>query len=239
MNVSDLLATARADLRTTVVMDYQNVHLTGHELFPCCDRGPLHTCLVDPLLFAEQLLRTRNETQEPGRAQASLSRVLVYRGQPSARYDPKPYARNQAQKAHWERDPRVEVTLRPLKYVVVRDAATGRAVLDPNGQETILSKREKGVDVLCAMAVVREARRIDTDLVILASADSDLEPALDEALELKSAKIETFAWHDAERSRRANQLRPGGGRRLWHTRLAEPQFRASWDLTDYSGLAGA
>jgi hypothetical protein len=78
------------------------------------------------------------------------------------------------------------------------------------------------------------ARRDDTDLVILASADSDLEPALDEALELKSAKIETVSWYDAARSHRGHQLRPGGGRRLWNTRLAEPQFRASWDPTDYS-----
>ena len=232
MNLSDLIAPTTTDLRTTVVMDYQNIHLTGHGLFPCCRYRPLHECLIDPLLFAAQLLRTRNQAQRPGMPHASLSRVLVYRGQPSAEFDPKSYARSQAQKSHWERDPRVRVTLRPLKYDVDRDA-TGKPVLGPGGRATITGKREKGVDVLCAMAVVRETRRVDTDLVILASDDSDLEPALDEALELKTAKIETFSWFDSTQPWRRHQLRPAEGRRLWHTRLGEPEFLASRDGTDY------
>ena len=116
------------ELRAVVVMDYQNVHLTGHGLFPGCQHRPLHECLVDPLRFANQLIQTRNQAQQLGRAYASLSRVLVYRGQPSSDYDPKAYARSQAQKSHWERDSKVEVVLRPLKYDVERDA-NGRVVL--------------------------------------------------------------------------------------------------------------
>jgi len=164
-----------SDLRAVVVIDYQNVHLTGHGLFACSRYAPAHEALVDPLLFANQLIAARNYAQRPGMDAAVLHRVLVYRGQPSAEHDPKPYARNQAQKAQWERDPRITVTLRPLKYQYERDQ-TGRTLIDAYGKKTVKSKSEKGVDVLCALALVREARLPDVDLVILASQDSDLEP---------------------------------------------------------------
>ncbi|MGH3611578.1 MAG: hypothetical protein ACRDRK_02950 [Pseudonocardia sp.] len=83
-------------------MDYQNVHLTAHELFAVSKHLPRHESLVDPLHFANQLITARNRAQRPGMDHAVLAHVLVYRGQPSAEHDPKPYARNQAQKAHWE-----------------------------------------------------------------------------------------------------------------------------------------
>jgi hypothetical protein len=63
----------------------------------------------------------RNQAQKPGNDRAQLSRVVVNRGLPAAEHDPKPYARNLAQKAEWERDSRVTVTLRPLKYQYQRD----------------------------------------------------------------------------------------------------------------------
>jgi len=90
-----------------------------------------------------------------------------------------------------KRDPRVTVHHRPLKYTYERDS-DGRPLRDGNGRKIATGKSEMGIDVLCALAVVREARRPDLDLVILASQDSDLEPALDEALNLRSAKIETL-----------------------------------------------
>lgn len=109
---------------------------------------------------------------------------------------PNAYARNQAQKAHWERDKRVTVTLRPLKYRYQYDG-DGHAVRDPVTGIKIPSgpPSEKGVDVMCALAIVRHALREDVDLVILASLDSDLVPAIDEVLSLGTAKVETFSWH--------------------------------------------
>jgi hypothetical protein len=74
-----------------------------------------------------------------------------------------------------------------------------------------------------ALAVVREVQRSDVDLVILASHDSDLEPALDEALALGLTKIETF-WYDPAQRHRIRQLRPGSGRTIWNTRLGETEF---------------
>ncbi len=219
-------------LRATVIVDYQNVHLTGHGLFDSTRSLPRHETLVDPLFFAQQLIRTRNELQKPGMAHAVLRRVLVFRGLPSPEHDQKPYDRSQAQKAHWERDKRVEVTLRPLKYEYAREA-DGRPASDASGKKIVTEKREKGIDVLCALATVREAQDAANDLVILASSDTDLAPAIDEVQRLGCAKIETFCWYDAAR-RVGYQLHPTDRtRRVWNTRLDEQAFRASWDLTDY------
>jgi len=93
--------------------------------------------------------------------------------------------------------------------------------------------QEKGVDVLCALALVREAQADDIDLVILASSDSDLAPALDEVRRLRTAKVETCCWYDTQ-TRRGYQLHPTDrSAPIWNTRLPETAFRASWDLTKY------
>lgn len=168
-----------ADSRAVVVVDYQNVHLTGHGLFASTRHLPKHETLIDPLLFGLALIRERNTAQRSGMAKAVLRKVLVYRGLPAPEHDPDGYARNLAQKAQWERGSRVQVTLRPLKYEY-QPAADGRPATDVNGRRTVISVKEKGVDVLCAFAMVREAQDPDTDVVILASSDSDLVPALDE-----------------------------------------------------------
>ncbi|WP_404352109.1 hypothetical protein [Phycicoccus jejuensis] len=97
---------------------------------------------------------------------------------------------------------------------------------------TVIEKREKGVDVLCALATVREAARADIDLVVLASSDSDLEPAIDEARVLGTAKVETFRWDSPDSF--VYQLRAGDrSRPVWCTRLDEKAFQACWDRTPY------
>jgi hypothetical protein len=219
-------------LRAAVVIDYQNVHLTGHDLFE--GDGPLrrHETLVDPLHFCNQLIRVRNERQKPGMAHATLARVLVYRGEPSPIHDPNGYARNQAQKAQWERDPRVRVHMRPLKYDYERDV-TGRKASGPDGKWIVKgSPREKGIDVLCALALVREALKPDIDLVILASHDSDLDPALDEAAALGAAKVETFCWVDPTQRHRSRMKRQTQ-RSLWFTPLGPTEFANCRDLRTY------
>ena len=217
-------------LRAVVVIDYQNLHLVGAGLFE--PHMAQHECLVHPSHFAAQLIRARNLTQSEGHAAAELARVLVYRGLPSAEHDPKPYARNLAQKNEWERDPKVVVTLRPLKYRYQR-ALDGRKATDANGVAIVAGKQEKGVDVLCALAMVREARNPGFDLVVLASQDSDLEPALDEAILLGTARIETASWFDSQNPRASREIRPSA-RRIWNTRLGAEVFRAAQDRRDYS-----
>ena len=217
-------------LRAVVVIDYQNVHLVGVGLFE--PTLAAHESLVHTLRFAEQLIRVRNLRQEEGHATAKLARVLVYRGLPSAVHDPKPYARNLAQKDEWERDPRVAVTLRPLKYRYQR-TSDGRKATDANGVAIVTGKQEKGVDVLCALAMVREAQNPGVDLVVLASQDSDLEPALDEAILLATAKIETASWFDSQSPRASREIRPSS-RRIWNTRLGAEVFNAAQDRREYS-----
>lgn len=220
-------------LATTIVMDYQNVHLVGHEAFPNARFRPKHECLIDPLRFAQTLLEVRNSLQREGYSEAHLARVLVYRGLPSPKYDAKSYDRSQSQKAHWERDPRVEVTLRPLTYRVERDSQ-GNPVLNADGSYRVLERREKGVDVLCALAAVREARRPDVNLVILASHDTDLEPAIIEARRDGHAKVEAFRWSSPD-GWYVNQLGKDQprDRKIWVSRLDETAFQKSWDLTPY------
>lgn len=221
-----------ADLRAVVVVDYQNVHLTGHGLYASTRHLPKHETLVDPLQFGAALIRARNAAQRPDMAHATLRKVLVYRGLPAPEHDRDAYARNLAQKAQWERDRRVQVTLRPLKYEYER-AADGRPATDSHGGKTVIGVKEKGVDVLCALALVREAQDPATDLVILASSDSDLAPALDEVRGMATAKVETCCWYDRSK-RRGYQVHPTDrSRPVWNTRLDEQAFRSAWDLTTY------
>jgi hypothetical protein len=217
-------------LQAVLVIDYQNVHLSAHDLFSVPGR-PRHESLIHPLHFAQQFLQCRNQRQRPGMAHAELGKVLVYRGLPAAEHDPDSHRRNQAQKAHWERDRRVQVTLRSLKYRYQYDAA-GRPASDAAGRRIVVgSPKEKGIDVLCALALVREAR--EADLVVLASQDTDLIPALDEAMGLKQAKIETVSWYAPQRPAGRQQLRPGTGR-IWNTQLGETEFSNCQDRTNYT-----
>lgn len=216
-------------LRAVVVIDYQNVHLVGAGIF--APEDPKHEWLVHPLLYANGLISARNTNQREGQPHAELSKVLVYRGLPSAENDPRPYALNLAQRTSWERDPRVTVTLRPLKYTYER-TADGRKATVSRGRPIVTGKQEKGVDVLCALALVREARLADVDVVILASQDTDLEPALDEAIALRSAKIETASWFESGNYGASHEIRPTT-HRIWNTRLDGRVFAASRDSNRY------
>ena len=159
-----------------------------------------HQHYIDPIRFAETLIEERNSRIREGYAIANVSKVLVYRGLPSNIHNPTQYARNLTQAAFWERDKRVIVT------------------------------QEKGIDVLCALALVREVRT--ADLVILASQDTDLIPAINEATALRLGKVETCSWylkgnHSSREIR--SELVP-----VWNTRLDANNFDKSRDTNDYS-----
>ncbi len=217
-----------ARLRTAVVMDYQNMHMSGYELYRReLPRKRLHENLLDPSRFANELLATRNRAQLPGRDQAVLSRVEVYRGLASSIRDSGRNTLTLRQQHAWQRDPRVTVRLRPLKY------ARARAT-DPGPRRI-----EKGIDVSCALALLRLARDPEIDLVILASHDSDLKPALDDAIDMRTAKIETCAWVSPRSGPSFRRLAPTAPRRAWHTRLQLAEFLNAFDPTDYENLRPA
>lgn len=217
------------DLPAVVIVDYQNVHLTAAGLF--APNAPEYESLIHPLAYGLHLISRRNANQRDGMPDAVLSKVLVYRGLPSSEHDAKAYGRNLAQKSEWERDRRIQVTHRALRYVYEKTSDGYRAT-DSSGRPMVKSKREKGIDVLCALALVREAQSADVDLVILASQDSDLEPALDEACELGSVAIETASWFDLQNPRASKEIRPSG-RKIWNTRLDYGSYTRSVDPRQY------
>ncbi|HMT34073.1 MAG TPA: hypothetical protein PKA99_15705 [Dermatophilaceae bacterium] len=218
-------------LRTAVVMDYQNIHLTAHDLFAAPGEAR-HETLIHPLHFANALIGERNRRQREGYPQAKLERVLAFRGQPSPTHEPAPYGRTDAQRAAWSTsDPRVVIHYRPLRY---RFKKSGNySTQFGYDSSTIESVQEKGIDVLVALATVDQARAEDIDLVILASHDTDLEPSLDAAIELGTARIETCQWWNPEVAR-SRQLRPTDPKhRIWNTRMGVSVFEASRDRRIY------
>ena len=221
-------------LGTAVVLDYQNVHLTARDIF--LPGQPEHLAIIHPMQYARAPISRRNAGQRAGYPRADLTRVLVYRGLPHADYDLAQHARCAEQADQWQRDG-AEVHLRDLKYRV-QHGADGRPVLDINGKKVAQGPgREEGIDVLCALACVRLALEPDVDLVVLASRDTDLVPALDELYDMTQpgiARIETFSWDDVDApGPRFGSLRPTHPRRIWNTNLDRRVFDAALDRNDY------
>jgi len=227
-------------LRTTLVLDYQNVHLTARDVFD--PGGDPHESLIHPTTFAKRALVERNSRQRPGMSHAELSRVLVYRGLHHVDHDWEQNRRCLDQATRWRTDGAI-VELRDLKYTYQR-GADGKAILDVNGKKVPTGRpKEKGIDVLCALACIREAVDPDVDLVVLASRDTDLVPVLDELYDFRGAdpsryaKIETIAWFDPQARREGRyaggSLRPTAPRRIWNTNLDRSCFDASIDRNTY------
>lgn len=133
--------------------------------------------------------------------------------------------------------------LRDLKYSF-KTGANGRPIKDIKGKKVPEGRpREKGIDVLCALACVRESNRPDVDLVILASRDTDLVPALDELYDLRGqdpdrfAGIETASWRNASAVAEGNysggSLLPTAPRRIWNTNMDRAAYEASVDRNTY------
>lgn len=202
-----------------LVMDYQNVHLTGHDMW-CPNGEPAHLCLVHPVHYANQVVQTRNMVKRlvaernglPRPQDLELGSVHAYRGLPSNKYESRKYQRSLAQRAEWTRDPRCQVHYRPLKY---RQRAQGFEV------------QEKGIDVMVALDVVVKAARLgEPDVVILASHDTDLEPALEVASRMCPGQVETAGWMDGKRL-------GAKGASAWHTALPQDAFVKCRDLKVY------
>ena len=222
-------------LRTSVVMDYQNVHLTARDLYG--PDKPTHESLIHPVQFAARAIQARNSKQRAGFEHAQLAKTLVFRGQHHVDYDWEQNRRSRDQAEQWKKDG-ADVELRDLKY---RFQMSGSVpAKDIHGKKIpIGSPQEKGIDVLCALACLREAAKPDVDLVILASRDTDLVPVLDELYDLRGsnpatyARIETVAWFDRSLPSNYGNLRPTAPRQIWNTNLDRSCYDASIDRTNY------
>ena len=152
-----------------VLLDFQNVHLTGHQLYS--GGRPPYRCVPDPARLADMIANRRNR---PSVAKA----VHVYRGRPDPNHQPTPTAANDAQASQWARDQRVQVIRRQLNY---RDW--------PN-----LPPQEKGIDVQIAVDLIHMAFTKDYDALVLFSSDTDLLPALETVVRLKLGHVEVACW---------------------------------------------
>lgn len=190
-------------------IDYQNLHLSGHEMFGGL-QAPLHASLIHPGLFADELQQLRNsKVYQPVR----ITEIHVYRGEPSSKQDAVAAARNKAQAAEWTRDRRVKAHSRTLRYS--RDGSP---------------PREKGVDVMLAVDLVRCSIGKAADVIILASRDTDLLPALETAYDSDGAIVEVAGWQGQSRLRfRSNE----GRRPLWMTSLGDQEFHRCIDPRQY------
>ena len=86
------------------------------------------------------------------------------------------------QARRWRADPSLTVKTIPLRY---------RRMDQPDGRTW--RAEEKGIDVLLAVDVVRGAYMDEFDTAVVASADTDLVPALEEALRA-GKRVETTSW---------------------------------------------
>lgn len=215
-----------------LVIDYQNVHLSAHEIFS--PSRPIEESLICPVKFARQLQKIKNkDSAEKLGCSFSISRIEVYRGLPSSEANPRANAWNLMQKDQWERsaklhDLSLDVVYRPLKYRYLPYPA--------RGIDLSVIPQEKGVDVLCALALVRLAASEQFDGVILASRDTDLIPAIEQAH--RSCQVEAVKWFNKDLPYTKGSLRPEGFR-LWTTNMGEEDYRASLDLHDYAANASS
>ncbi len=96
-------------------------------------------------------------------SERQLEFVKVFRGEPSGKHSPTGQAACQRQVRYWSSQVRVEAITRPLHYYPKRYR---------NGVEQF-EAREKGIDVLIALAIALSAERDEYDVAVLFSADSD------------------------------------------------------------------
>ncbi len=190
--------------RVMVFIDYQNVTSTGYDCFPRVSRVRQFTH-IDPIRLAELLVGRRRFTSE-------LVGIRVYRGRPSPDRQRGAAAVNDIQASEWERDSRVTVVRRPLRY--------------PSGYP-LERPQEKGVDVILAIDFVRLAidRAYDTGVIV--SHDTDLMPALETVRDLGLAHVELSGWSHCKR------LWFPGTRLPWHHSLDERDYQHVCDDTDY------
>lgn len=210
---------------TAVVIDYQNVNTCAAKLFPdIANRSNLDN-FVNPLDFAKQAINFRNRFRASS-TQLNLARVSVYRGLPSAVLDPHENSLNQIQKKKWEHQGQGQLELihRDLSYRWTDNSRVPGA----KRNRDYAVREEKGIDVLCAIAVLRYLQDPGIDAVILASIDSDLEPALEEGRRVAPNKtLETLSWHLPGAPGGKNRI--GAKLGVWNTGLPEAIYRRVLD----------
>ena len=146
------------DLCTTIVVDYQDVHLTSHRRFKSDQERPPTPGTDRPAPLREPTAPGPQRAAARWDAEPVLRTVYVYRRLPSSDHNPRAFARNLAQMAQRERVKRLP-SPRPIGYRYWPDAG-GRRITNPVRIKVLRGpSAEKDVDVMCAVTVLRHARR--------------------------------------------------------------------------------
>lgn len=191
--------------RVGVFIDYQNVHGWARRQFHPGNPDP-SVGHIDPLRLGRILVNRR-------RRPSDLEAVRVYRGRPNPDRQARSAAANDRQTAAWERNDKVTVIRRPLRYP---------------GDWPTMPATEKGIDVALAIDLVRLAMTKAYDAAVLVSSDTDLMPAIETVYDLHLAHIEVATWSGA------NRLRLSGTQLPWCHHLSEAEYRTIEDQTDYA-----
>lgn len=186
-----------------IFIDYSNVHLVGHGLFaPNLDRWSTH---LSPQLLAGKIIESRKN-------ESRLAGIFLYRGSPDRFRDPEATKRFRGQRERWSADPMFRGTYPPMVY-------------GPNRSQP----KEAGVDVRLGLDFVKAAESREFDVVVLFSGDSDLFPAVEDAVRT-STRVELAAWSDGT-STPGNLVSHQSVKafHIWTHRLNEDAF---WDCQD-------
>lgn len=200
--------------RVAVFIDYQNIYHGARRAFgdPHADSPVVGQ--IDPAALARLLVRL-GRVVDPARVLCTTS---VYRGEPGRISHRNVRTAFAGQTQQWRADPSLTVKTTPLRY---------RRVDQPGGQSW--RAEEKGIDVLLAVDVVRGAYLDEFDVAVLTSADTDLVPALEEALRA-GKRVETASWADPAVAFATLRV---PGRRTWNHHLYREHFEVVQDTTDY------
>ena len=203
--------------RVAVFIDYENTRFGARDAFGDPRRDPGTFGHVWPLRLG-LLLKRLGEGVDRARV---LTTVNVYRGRPGPKSGASAQAGCARQFAAWESQPLVTVRSRPLRY---------RPTAWSMGRATAWQAREKGIDVLMALDIAIGARDDDYDVAVVVSADSDLAPAIEAALDA-GKRVETAMWWSPQHPHRRMKV---PGRRLWNHALDASRFAQVRDDTDYA-----
>ena len=203
--------------RVAVFIDYENIRFGAREVFGDPQRDPYTFGHVEPQKLALTLTQL-GEKVDPTR---ELTAVYVYRGKPGPKSGPRAQAGSARQFDSWKAHSLVRVRSRPLRY---------QPTAWTMGQPTAWRAEEKGIDVLMALDIAIRARDDHYDVAVVVSADSDLVPAIEAALDA-GKRVETAMWWSSEHSRRRMKV---PGQRLWNHALDADCFAQVRDDTDYT-----
>jgi hypothetical protein len=152
--------------------------------------------------------------------------VRFYTGVPDASRDPEQYG-------YWQRRflamrrAGISVTAHPLRYQVEN-------VFLPDGttQETVISRREKGIDIGIGLDVVRMARLGQLDVAVIFSQDQDLAEVAEEIRDIASSEDRWLKIVSAFPVSPTASARRGIDRTDWF-RMDRAFYDACLDMWDY------